>query len=188
MPWLIVVIVVVVLLLIPVLMYNSLVGKRNQIHNIFGTMDAMLKKRWDLVPNLVETVRGYAAHERGLFEAVTEARRRVMQGNAGDDEKVMLDNAVSQLVGLFRMTVENYPQLKASDNFLHLQRTLNELEEQISAARRAYNAAATDYNNSVEMFPTNIIASMFGFARKPLLQFEPESRQTPDAGALLNPS
>ena len=188
MPWVIVAIVVVFLLLIPVLMYNSLVGKRNQIHNIFGTMDVMLKKRWDLAPNLVETVKGYAAHERGLFEAVTEARRRVMQGNAGDDEKVMLDNTVSQLVGLFRMTVENYPQLKASDNFLHLQRTLNELEEQISAARRAYNAAVTDYNNSVDMFPTNMIASMFGFARKPLLQFEPEFRQTPDAGALLNPS
>jgi LemA protein len=174
-----------VLVLIPVLMYNSLVGKRNQIHNIFGTMDAMLKKRWDLVPNLVETVKSYAAHERGLFESVTEARSRAMQGRPSDDDKVVLDNAVSQLIGLFRMTVENYPQLKASDNFLHLQRTLNELEEQISAARRAYNASVTDYNNSVEMFPTNIIASMFGFVRKPLLEFSPESRLNPDAGQLL---
>ena len=152
-------------LLVPVLMYNSLVGKRNQIHNIFGTMDAMLKKRWDIVPNLVETVKGYAAHERSLFEAVTESRSRTMQGGASDDDKVHFDNAVSQLVGLFRATVENYPQLKASENFLHLQRTLNELEEQISAARRAYNASVTDYNNSVEMFPTNLIASMFGFDR-----------------------
>jgi len=173
------------ILLVPVLMYNSLVGKRNQVHNIFGTMDAMLKKRWDLVPNLVETVRGYAAHERGLFESVTEARSRAMQGRVGDDEKVQLDNAVSQLIGLFRMTVENYPQLKASENFLHLQRTLNELEEQLSAARRAYNASVTDYNNSVEMFPTNIIAGTFGFLRKPLLEFSPESRQVPDAGRLL---
>ena len=180
------IIIVVMVLLIPVLMYNSLIGKRNQIHNIFGTMDAMLKKRWDLVPNLVESVKGYAAHERGLFEAVTAARSRIMQGGAGDDDKVLLDNAVSQLVGLFRMTVENYPQLKASDNFLHLQRTLNELEEQIAAARRAYNASVTDYNNSVQMFPTNIVAAMFGFARKPLLEFESESRQTPDAGNILN--
>jgi LemA protein len=185
MPFVAIIIVGIGVLLIPVLMYNSLVGKRNQIHNIFGTMDAMLKKRWDLVPNLVETVKGYAAHERGLFEAVTEARSRAMQGKANDDDKVQLDNAVSQLVGLFRMTVENYPQLKASDNFLHLQRTLNELEEQISAARRAYNASVTDYNNSVEMFPTNIVASMFGFARKPLLEFSPESRQNPDMKHLL---
>ena len=186
MPGMVLMIVAGVVLLIPVLMYNSLVGKRNQIHNIFGTMDAMLKKRWDLVPNLVETVKGYAAHERGVFEAVTEARSRAMQGGASDDDKVHLDNAVSQLVGLFRATVENYPQLKASDNFLHLQRTLNELEEQISAARRAYNASVTDYNNAVEMFPTNIVASMFGFARKPLLEFSPESRQTPHVGPILN--
>jgi LemA protein len=172
-------------LLVPVLMYNSLVGKRNQVHNIFGTMDAMLKKRWDLVPNIIETVKGYAAHERELFESLTLARSRAMQGQVNDDEKVQLDNAVSKLIGMFRVTVENYPQLKASDNFLHLQRTLNELEEQISAARRAYNASVTDYNNSVEMFPTNIIASMFGFVRKPLLEFSPESQQVPDAGRLL---
>lgn len=185
MPLIVVLFVLGALLILPVLVYNSLVGKRNQIHNVFGTMDAMLKKRWDLIPNLVETVKGYAAHERGLFEAVTEARRRAMQGPVPDDDKVRLDNAVSQLVGLFRATVENYPQLKASDNFLHLHRTLNELEEQISAARRAYNASVTDYNNSVEMFPTNLIASLFGFSRKPLLEFSPESRQTPSVGPLL---
>lgn len=185
MPFEVIYVAAVGFLLVLALMYNSLVGKRNQIQNIFGTMDAMLKKRWDLVPNLVSTVKGYADHERGLFEAVTAARSRAMEGRLDNDEKVQLDNAVSRLVGLFRATVENYPQLKASDNFLHLQRTLNELEEQISAARRAYNASVTDYNNSVEMFPTNLIAPVFGFVHKPLLEFSPESRQVPDAGQLL---
>jgi LemA protein len=88
-------------------------------------------------------------------------------------------------MGVFRATVENYPQLKASENFLHLQRTLNELEEQISAARRAFNAAVTDYNNAVEMFPTNIIASMFSFERKMLLEFSEQDRQNPDVGKII---
>ncbi|HML76148.1 MAG TPA: LemA family protein [Anaerohalosphaeraceae bacterium] len=170
------------IVLVPVLMYNSLVGKRNQVANIFGTMDAMLKKRWDLVPNLVETVKGYAQHEKSLFENVTAARSRAMGGQMSADEMVQYDNAVSKLVGVMRATVENYPQLKAGENFLHLQRTLNELEEQISAARRAFNAAVTDYNNSVDMFPTNIIASMFGFQRKGLLEFEAQARQNPTVG------
>ena len=89
-------------------------------------------------------------------------------------------------MGVFRATVENYPQLKAGENFLHLQRTLNELEEQISAARRAFNAAVTDYNNAVDMFPTNIVASMFGFQRKTLLEFTSQERQNPDVGKSLS--
>ena len=173
------------LLVIPVLMYNTLVGKRNQIHNIFGTMDALLKKRWDLIPNLVSTVKGYADHERGLFEAVTEARSKAQQGRLNEDQQVGLENSFMQLLGVVRATVENYPDLKASDNFMHLQRTLNELEEQISAARRAYNASVTDYNNSVQMFPTNIIAGMFNFKEKTLFQIEAAERENPEVGNLL---
>ncbi len=182
MPLLIGFVILGLIVLVPVLMYNSLVGKRNQVANIFGTMDAMLKKRWDLVPNLVETVKGYAQHEKSLFENVTAARSRAMSRQMSADEMVQYDNAVSKLVGVMRATVENYPQLKASENFLHLQRTLNELEEQISAARRAFNAAVTDYNNAVDMFPTNIIASMFGFQRKSLLEYEAQARQNPSVG------
>ncbi|MCE5185328.1 MAG: LemA family protein [Planctomycetaceae bacterium] len=178
-------IVVLLPLLIVAGMYNSLVGKRNQVHNILGTMDAMLKKRWDLVPNLVATVKGYADHERQLFEKVTEARARAQSGGISDNEKVQTDNLFSQLLGVVRMTVENYPQLKASENFLHLQRTLNELEEQISAARRAYNASVTDYNNAVQMFPTNIIAGMFSFTEKPLFQIEAGERANPQIGKLF---
>lgn len=186
MPGLIIVgVIFVFILLVPVLMYNSLVGKRNQVHNIFGTMDAMLKKRWDLIPNLVSTVTGYADHERGLFEAVTEARAKASSGQLNEQQKVGLENSFMQLLGVVRATVENYPQLKASDNFLHLQRTLNELEEQISAARRAYNASVTDYNNAVQMFPTNIIASMFNFQQMTLFQIEAAERQNVEVGKLL---
>jgi LemA protein len=181
----IVLVVVVIVLLIPVAMYNSLVGKRNQIQNIFGTMDAMLKKRWDLVPNLVSTVKGYAQHERQLFEQVTQSRTGAMGGQMNPNQMVQYDNAVSKLIGLFYATVENYPQLKAGENFLHLQRTLNELEEQISAARRAYNASVTDYNNAVEMFPTSLIASAFHFQRQSLLEFSEQDSQVPAAGDLL---
>jgi LemA protein len=182
-------IVIIVVLAVPLLivagMYNTLISRRNQVQNIFGTMDAMLKKRWDLVPNLVATVKGYAGHEKTLFENVTQARSRAMAGQMSHNEMVQYDNAVSKLMGVFRATVENYPQLKASDNFLHLQRTLNELEEQISAARRAFNAAVTDYNNAVEMFPTNIIASMFHFQPKILLEFSEQERQNPDVGKII---
>ena len=173
------------LLLIPILMYNTLISKRNQIRNIFGTMDALLKKRWDLIPNLVSTVKGYADHERGLFEAVTDARSKAQQGQLNQDQQVGLENSFMQLLGVVRATVENYPNLKASDNFMHLQRTLNELEEQISAARRAYNASVTDYNNSVQMFPTNIIAGMFNFTEKPLFQIAAAERENPEISSLL---
>ncbi|MFC1762740.1 LemA family protein [Planctomycetota bacterium] len=164
--------ILLVLLLIPVLMYNGLVGKRNQVDNIFGTMDAMLKKRWDLVPNLAATVKGYAQHEHELLEKITQERANQNPDRQGNDEKVAFDNQVSQALSRAFLAVENYPDLKASQNFLHLQRTLVELEEQISAARRAFNAAVTDYNNAVDMFPTNVVASMFGFGRKQLFAVE----------------
>lgn len=182
------IILVIILLIvfgIPVAMYNTFVGKRNQVRNIFGTMDAMLKKRWDLIPNLVSTVKGYADHERGLFEAVTEARAKAQSGQLNNEQKVGLENSFMQLLGVVRATVENYPDLKASDNFMHLQRTLNELEEQISAARRAYNASVTDYNNSVQMFPTNIVAGMFNFTEMTLFQIEEDERENPKVSSLL---
>ena len=174
-----------IILLIPVLMYNMLVGRRNQVHNILGTMDALLKKRWDLIPNLAATVKGYADHERALFESVANARSKAQAGLLNDEEKVELENAFTRMVSVVRAVAENYPQLKAGENFLHLQRTLNELEEQISAARRAYNVSVTDYNNAVQMFPTNLLAGLFGFTEKPLFQIDQDQRQVPSAGAIL---
>ena len=174
--------IIVIVLFIPILIYNSLVGRKNQVLNVFGTIDALLKKRYDLIPNLVATVKGYMQHERTLLAEVTEMRAKAISDRISDDEKVELDNKVTKALSRVFLAVENYPDLKASDNFMHLQRTLTELEEQISAARRAYNAAVTDYNNAVEMFPTNIVASMVNYKRRKCFEISEKERQVVDAG------
>lgn len=178
--------VIVFLLLILVGMFNSLVARRNQVRNVFATCDVMMKKRYDLIPNLVSTVKGYAAHERELFEGITAARAKAMDSGAAGGERVLADNALTGMLSRLFAVVENYPNLKASDNFLHLQRTLNEVEEQLSAARRAYNASVTDYNNAVEMFPTNLIAGTFGFAREPFFEIPDTQRTAPNVADTLN--
>jgi LemA protein len=150
--------------------------------NVFGTIDALLKKRYNLIPNLVATVKGYMQHERTLLAEVTEMRAKAISDRTSDDEKVELDNKVTKALSRIMLAVENYPNLKASDNFMHLQRTLTELEEQISAARRAYNAAVTDYNNAVEMFPTNIVASIINYKRRKFFEISEKERENVDAG------
>ncbi len=179
------IIIPVVILLIPVILYNSLIAKRNQVRNIFATTDALLKKRFDLIPNLVAAVKGYADHERTLLADITKARADRGWDKISDDEKIDMDNAFTKAVGGVMLAVENYPDLKANENFMHLQRTLNELEEQISAARRAYNASVTDYNNAVEMFPSNIIASMANFRRKNFFEIPDTERLNVNAGDML---
>lgn len=176
------IIIFVIVLLVPVLIYNSLIGKKNQVLNVFGTIDALLKKRYNLIPNLVATVKGYMQHERTLLAEVTEMRAKAISDRTCDDEKVELDNKVTKVLSRIMLAVENYPDLKASDNFMHLQRTLTELEEQISAARRAYNAAVTDYNNAVEMFPTNVVASIMNYKRRKFFEISGKERQVVDAG------
>lgn len=164
--------------LVPVLLFNSLVRRRNRVDTAFGTIDVMLKKRFDLLPNLAVTVSGYARHEAGVLEKVTEMRR---QGTAGSsDEAVRLEDDITRAIGHVMVAVENYPDLKASDHFMHLQRTLNELEEQISASRRAFNAAVLDLNNGVETFPSNIVAEFFGFRRRNMFEITDADRQVPD--------
>jgi len=163
-------------LLIIILMYNSLVKSKNDVENAFGGMDVQLKMRYDLIPNLVATVKQYAAHEKDLLENVTTLRSKAMSGNISNDEKVALDNQISKSIGGIMVAVENYPDLKASENFVNLQRTLNEVESQISASRRAYNAAVTDYNNGVETFPKNMLAGMMGYKRKEVF-FIPEAER-----------
>ena len=175
----------VVVIVIVVLLYNSLVGKKNQVINVFGTIDAMLKKRSDLLPNLISTVNTYMQHERALLEEITEMRAKAVSGRLSDDEKVDLDNKVTKALGGIMIAVENYPDLKANQNFLQLQGTMNEVEEQISAARRAYNAAVTDYNNAVEMFPTNIAASMMSYKMKKVFEISEEQRQDIDTDKLF---
>jgi LemA protein len=151
--------VIVVLAVIVALMYNSLIGKRNQVDSVFSTIDVMLKKRYDLIPNLVESVKGYMQHERGTLEQITALRNQALSSRTGD-EKVAVDNQIAAPLRQLMVAVENYPELKANQNFLQLQAAMNEIEEQISAARRAFNAAVLQYNNAVQMFPTSIFAGM----------------------------
>ncbi|MBL7965960.1 MAG: LemA family protein [Prolixibacteraceae bacterium] len=158
---LIVIIVAVVLfLLIVISIFNSLTNKKNQVANAFGTIDVQLKNRYDLIPNLVATVQQYATHEKELLTKITDLRTRALQQNVTPEDRVNLDNQISTALSGLMVAVENYPDLKASQNFIDLQRALNEVESQIAAARRTYNAVVTDYNNAIEMFPGNLMAGM----------------------------
>ncbi len=167
---------VVLLGIIIIGMYNGLIRRKNAVENAFGGIDAQLKQRYDLIPNLVSTVKQYASHEKGILEKITEMRVRAVSGGLSNDEKVALDNEISQTMKGIMVAVENYPDLKASENFLNLQRTLNEVESQISAARRAYNAVVTDYNNGVETFPSSVLAGMMNMKHKQVFEIPDSER------------
>jgi LemA protein len=179
-------IIAIVLLLILVLMYNSLVGKKNQVENIFASVDTMLKKRYDLVPNLVASVNKYMEHERSLLTEVTELRAQANKPNVSDAQKIALDAKMSAALGSLMIAVEDYPELKANENVMHLQRSLNEVEEQISAARRAYNQAVTDYNNAIEMIPTNFMATAMNYKRKEVFVIPENERKNVNVKELFN--
>ena len=170
-------------LLLVAIAYNILVVRRNAADNVFSTIDVMLKKRYDLVPNLVETVKGYASHEKEVFSRISEMRAKAVSGNASVEDKINIYGQMTRELGRVFAIAENYPVLKANEQFLNLQKNLSLIEEEIAAARRAYNASVTDFNNSCEMFPTNIFASMFGFSRKNLFQI-PEDEKHPLRTAL----
>jgi len=171
-----------ILFLAVVIIFNGLIARKNQVQSVFGTVDAMLKKRYDLIPNLVATVKGYAAHEKEVLTRITELREKALSPAAGMDDKRQIDGELSHLLGGLMARVENYPQLRASENFMHLQRTLTEMEEQISAARRAYNAAVEDYNNAVEMFPGNMVAGMMNYRRRDFFEADAEERGRIEVG------
>jgi LemA protein len=170
--------VVVLFALVCIGLINSLVAKKNQVRNVLGSIDALLKKRYDLIPNLVAAVKNYMKHERETLKSITEMRARAAAGNLSEGEKAELDGRVGRLLGGIMVAVENYPELKANQNFLQLQASLNETEEQISAARRAYNAAVTNYNNALEMFPSSLFAG--------LLRYNPETVYTAEEGEKAN--
>ncbi|MDH4944250.1 LemA family protein [Sulfurimonas sp. C5] len=172
--------------IILVLMYNSLVSKKNQVENIFASIDTQLKKRYDLIPNLVASVSKYMEHEKSLLEEVTKLRSEANKPNISDHDKIQLDAKITSALGSIMVAVENYPDLKANENVMHLQRTLNEVEEQISAARRAYNQAVTDYNNAIEMIPTNFMASLMNYVRKEVFEIPDTQRQNVNVKELFN--
>ena len=150
--------VVVALLVFVIMMRNNIVSKRNKVENANSSIDVMLKKRFDVIPNLYDLVKQYMEHEKNLLENIVQLRNEVQKGNMTDGNNQKLEEVMKEL----KVSVENYPELKANQNFLQLQATLNEIEEQISAARRTYNANVTEYNTYIQIFPVNIIAKIFG--------------------------
>lgn len=165
------------LLLVGIVLFNTLVGRKNRVQFAFSGIDTQLKKRFDLIPNLIATVERYMQHEQQVLQQLTSLRSQAVRGTATTDELVQMDNQLtSTLRSVFALS-ENYPQLRASENFIQLQGALNETEEQIAAARRAYNAAVTDYNNGCEMFPLNIVARMMGYRTRLWFEISEAERQ-----------
>jgi LemA protein len=175
----IIVIVVVVLLLLWIVgMYNGLVRKRNNSENAWAQVDVQLKRRHDLIPNLVETVKGYAAHERGTFDEVTQARTAAQQAQ-GPQAQAAAENVLTQALGRLFAVAENYPQLRATENFQQLQAQLSDTEQKIAIARQVYNDTVLTYDNALETVPTSIIAGIFNFRPREYFQADDADRSVP---------
>ncbi len=185
----VILIVVLALAVVPVMIaigiYNGLIRKKNHADQAESGIDVMLKKRYDLIPNLVDTVKGYAEHERSLLEDITAIRSQAMGAGVSTERSAELDQMMTAALGRLMVVVENYPDLKANENFLQLQATLNEVEGQLSVARSSYNAAATDLNIAIESFPSNIVAGMMTLTRRTLFEAEATAKEVPDVGAML---
>lgn len=167
----------VIFILFWIISYNSLIKYRNWVEEAWAQIDVQLKRRYDLIPNLVETVKGYAKHEQETFEKVVEARNKLFaQGNSRNDEMVANDQLTSSLNRLFALS-ESYPELKADTNFLMLQEELTGTENKVAYSRQNYNKTTMAYNTKVESIPTNFVASVHGFKRRDLLEIPAEERQ-----------
>lgn len=176
----IIILVIVVLLAIwCVSLYNNLVKLRNNRENAFANIDVQLKQRHDLVPQLVATVKGYAAHEREVLQRVTEARTAAM-GATTINDKINAENALTSALAGLKVSLEAYPDLKANQNFLQLQNEIADLENKLAAVRRFFNSTTRELNNAVETFPSNIFAKMFGFKKEPMFEVPQEERATYD--------
>ncbi len=173
----IIIAVVFVFLLLVVAIYNSLIKLKNRALEAWSDIDVQLKRRYNLIPNLVNTVKGYATHEREVFENVTEARSKAINAE-GLEEKAKAENMLSQTLKSLFAVAENYPDLKASQNFLQLQNEIRDTEDKVQAARRFYNANVRDMNIKTESFPSNIIAGIFGFKKMNLFELEDEAARS----------
>ena len=174
----VVVVLVVIIGLFFWLGFNGLVKRRNQVDNAWSQIDVQLKRRHDLIPNLVETVKGYAAHEQGTFEKVTQARNMAMNAT-GPAEAAQADNVLSgALKSLFAVS-EAYPDLKANQNFLNLQEELTATEDRIAYSRQFFNDSVLSYNNAIQTFPRNVLAGMFNFEKREFFDAEPETGAAP---------
>lgn len=175
-PLIIIAVVLGVIVLYFVGIYNGLVVAKQKIKEAFADIDTMLKKRFDLIPNIVETVKGYATHESKLFEDIAKYRAASVSGGT-IEEKAEASNMLSGSLKSLFAVAENYPELKANTNFLELQNTLNQVESDIQNSRRYYNGAVRQFNNKVVVFPTNIIAQMLGFTEEKYFETKEEERQ-----------
>ena len=178
--WLWIILAVIILIIIYVfILYNSFISLDNKVKEAFSTMDVYLKKRWDLIPNLVETVKGYAKYEEETLTRVTKLRNNVYN-EMTNDEKIINNEELSSDVSKIMALKESYPELKANTNFLDLQSNLKETEDKIQYSRQFYNDSVLNYNNKIEMFPSNIVASIFGFKTMTFFEVDEESRKNPN--------
>ena len=171
----IILIVVAVLAIWAISIYNGLVRLRNNRENAFANIDVQLKQRYDLIPQLVATVKGYAAHEKELLEKITQARSAAM-GAVTTNEKIEADNQLSSALAGLKVSVEAYPDLKANQNFMQLQTELADIENKLASVRRFFNSATKELNNAVQTFPGNLLAGMFGFQKEPMFEVPKEER------------
>jgi LemA protein len=165
---------VVIVVVALILAYNGLVRQRNRIDNAWSQIDVQLKRRYDLIPNLVETVKGYAAHERQVFENVTQARANAINAQ-GPAQQGEAENVLSGALRSLFAVAEAYPELKANQNFLSLQEELTSTEDRVAYARQFYNDSVLSYNNKLQTFPRNVIAGMFSFEKREYFEGEPEA-------------
>lgn len=174
--WIIIIVVLVLIILSIISTYNELVRLRNKVKDQWSQIDVQLKRRCDLIPNLVETVKGYAKHEKGTLEAVIKARNTFLSAKSPEDEMKASKEITTALNKLFALA-EAYPDLKANENFTSLQNTLSETEDKISYARQFYNDNVMNYKNKIEMFPSNIVAGIFNFKPEPFFEATEEERK-----------
>jgi len=177
--WLIVIIAIVVVVgLLLVALYNRLVQQRNRVDNAWAQVEVQLKRRWDLIPNLVETVKGYAAHERETFENVTQARARAQQAGT-PAEAAQAEGILGAALGRLFAVAEAYPELQADENFRQLQTELSETENRVAVSRQVYNDTVLTYNNTVQTFPGLVLAGPFGFTIREFFEVEDEAQREP---------
>ncbi len=171
----IVIVIIVIIAIFLISLYNRLVKLRNNRENAFADIDVQLRQRHDLIPTLVDTVKGYMKHEDKVLTAVTEARANAMKAS-GIDDKIKAENQLTAALGGLQVAVEAYPDLKASQNFMQLQEEISDVENKLAAARRFFNSATKELNNAVEVFPSNIVAGMFGFKREIMFEIGEDRR------------
>jgi LemA protein len=186
--WVVIAVVAILIILLVVLvgMFNKLVRLRNRAENAWAQVDVQLRKRYDLVPNLVETVKGYAAHERGTFEAVTQARTAAQQAQ-GVQQQAEAENMLTAALGRLFAVAEAYPQLRATENFQQLQAQLSDVEQNIAVSRQVYNDTVLSYDNALETVPTNVIAGIFHFNPREYFQTEEVTRAAPQVSFIDAP-